>query len=40
MARADRSTRDTPIIVISASLDSRQRIPVPISGFLTKPLDY
>jgi len=39
MARADRSTRDTPIIVMSASLDSRQLIPVPISGFLPKPLD-
>jgi CheY-like chemotaxis protein len=36
MARVSPSTRDTPIIVISAT---QQDIPVPISGFLTKPLD-
>jgi CheY-like chemotaxis protein len=36
MARASPSTRDTPIIVISAT---QQAIPVRISGFLTKPLD-
>jgi len=39
MAPANRTTRDTPIIVISAILDSRHTIPVPISGFLTKPID-
>jgi len=36
MARVNPSTRDTPIIVISAT---QQVIPVRISGNLTKPLD-
>ena len=39
MARANPTTRDTPILVMSAMLDLRQIIPVPISGFLTKPID-
>lgn len=39
MARANPSTRDTPIIVISATPSFHQPIPVAISGFLTKPLD-
>jgi CheY-like chemotaxis protein len=36
MARADPITRDTPIIVISAS---HRDFPVAIDGFLLKPLD-
>jgi CheY-like chemotaxis protein len=39
MARANHSTRDTPIIVMSAMPDAGRDFPVPISGFLTKPLD-
>ena len=36
MVRANFATRDIPIVVMSAT---QQDIPVPIAGFLTKPLD-
>jgi CheY-like chemotaxis protein len=39
MARLNRATRTTPIIVMSATPNLHQTIPVPISGLLTKPLD-
>jgi len=36
IVRADPATRDMPIVVMSAI---RRDIPIPIAGFLTKPLD-
>lgn len=36
MVRANSSTRDTPIIVMSAT---QQDIPVPVASFLVKPFD-
>jgi CheY-like chemotaxis protein len=39
MVRANPATRNTPIIVMSATANLNQAIPVPIAGFLAKPLD-
>ena len=39
MVRAQRATRDTPIIMMSATADLHTTIPVQIAGFLAKPLD-
>jgi two-component system, sensor histidine kinase and response regulator len=39
MARANRSTRDTPIIVISATPHLAGTIPVPIAGIVAKPVE-
>jgi CheY-like chemotaxis protein len=39
MARANRATRDTPIIVMSAMPNIQQTILIPIAGFLPKPVD-
>jgi len=39
MVRANPATRDTPIIVMSATTDLAHTIPVPIAGFLVKPFD-
>jgi CheY-like chemotaxis protein len=39
MVHANPATRDTPMIVMSATANLPQDIPVPIAGFLVKPLD-
>ena len=39
MVHANPATRDTPIIVMSATANLPRDIPVPIAGFLVKPLD-
>jgi CheY-like chemotaxis protein len=39
LVRANPATRDTPIIVMSATPNLHQTIPVQISGFLPKPLE-
>jgi CheY-like chemotaxis protein len=39
LVRANPATRDTPIIVMSATPNLHQAIPVQIAGFLPKPLD-
>jgi len=39
MVRANPATRDTPIIVMSATANLSQAIPVPIDGFLAKPFE-
>jgi two-component system, NtrC family, sensor kinase len=39
LVRANPATRDTPIIVMSATPNLHQAIPVQVAGFLPKPLD-
>jgi CheY-like chemotaxis protein len=39
LAYANPATRSTPIIVMSATPQLQATIPVPIAGFLSKPLD-
>ena len=39
IVRANPATRDTPIIIMSATTNLQATIPVAIAGFLAKPLD-